>query len=76
MITCKSLKLNIRPTNSDFKYYDEMARNYELIQRAETAKVYRVAAFAYVREALNEYLETREAKRVQGEMIHPRIWYG
>lgn len=50
-------------------YYAEMAENHELFKRSAVAQIYRVAAFAYVREALNEYLEKTEEERARGEPL-------
>jgi hypothetical protein len=51
---------------SDRKLYQEMARNHEAVMRVLIGQAYRRAAYAYVMEALTEYLEEKEAKRVRG----------
>lgn len=57
--------------SSDEIFYKEAARSYEYIQRADVARRYRAAAFLYVREALDEYLEHQEMERVRGTIVSP-----
>ncbi|KIW89870.1 uncharacterized protein Z519_09299 [Cladophialophora bantiana CBS 173.52] len=54
-----------RFSKSDFDYYAEMARNKELVDRSTLAEYYKLMAYEYAMEAMNEYLEPREAERAK-----------
>lgn len=58
---------------SDYQYYEEMARNNEALLRVLVGQTYRRASFAYVMEALTEYIEVKEAKRIGGMDCDPRL---